>query len=318
MASAQNRSRPPALPRHRPRQDQAEPAQVHLAGRADRAEGQGPGLHPDAADRHPALPLRRQAAGRRRAGRGRRRRPDRARASRNADGERQGRRQAGRARARGRPVARRARRRSSARSCELPRIEPKGKSRSSAQKDRYTGIRRVGPESLRHFKRTYREALRRQIATGTYNPENPIIVPIREDKRYRVWKTEPLPRRNAVIIYMMDVSGSMGDEQKEIVRIETSGSMPGCAASTRASRAATSSTTPSPRGRPRHVLPHARVGRHDDLQRLQAVREDHRGRLSRRREWNIYPFHFSDGDNWSIDDTVHVHRDPEDASSCRT
>ena len=27
--------------------------------------------------------------------------------------------------------------------------------------------------------------------------------------------------RNAVIIYMMDVSGSMGDEQKEIVRIES-------------------------------------------------------------------------------------------------
>ena len=21
-------------------------------------------------------------------------------------------------------------------------------------------------------------------------------------------------------------------------------------------------------------------------------------------EWNIYPFHFSDGDNWSVDDTV--------------
>ena len=26
-------------------------------------------------------------------------------------------------------------------------------------------------------------------------------------------------------------------------------------------------------------------------------------------EWNIYPFHFSDGDNWSVDDTV-------SASSC--
>ena len=21
-------------------------------------------------------------------------------------------------------------------------------------------------------------------------------------------------------------------------------------------------------------------------------------------EWNVYPFHFSDGDNWSVDDTV--------------
>src|SRR5207249_3476256 len=30
-----------------------------------------------------------------------------------------------------------------------------------------------------------------------------------------------LPQSNAVVIYMMDVSGSMGDEQKEIVRIES-------------------------------------------------------------------------------------------------
>jgi uncharacterized sporulation protein YeaH/YhbH (DUF444 family) len=44
---------------------------------------------------------------------------------------------------------------------------------------------------------------------------------VREDIRYRSWKTDPLPETNAVIIYMMDVSGSMGDEQKEIVRIES-------------------------------------------------------------------------------------------------
>ena len=69
---------------------------------------------------------------------------------------------------------------------ELPRIEPKGKQRIIAQKDRYIGIRRAGPESLRHFKRTYRQALRRQITTGTYNPERPLIVPVREDQRYRI------------------------------------------------------------------------------------------------------------------------------------
>ena len=46
-------------------------------------------------------------------------------------------------------------------------------------------------------------------------------MPIRDDKRYRSWRSDPLPQSNAVIIYMMDVSGSMGDEQKEIVRIES-------------------------------------------------------------------------------------------------
>src|SRR5580700_2909540 len=104
---------------------------------------------------------------------------------------------------------------------QLPDIQDKGKSKISNAKDRYTSIRRVGPESLRNFKRTYREALKRQIATGTYSPGNPIVVPISSDKRYRSWKTEAEPVANAVIIYMMDVSGSMGDEQKEIVRIES-------------------------------------------------------------------------------------------------
>src|SRR5690606_3539581 len=104
---------------------------------------------------------------------------------------------------------------------ELPRIEPKGTEKIVTYKDRYTGIRTTGPESLRHFRRTFKQAMRRQIASGSYDPQNPIIVPIRDDKRYRSWRTEPIPHSNAVIIYMMDVSGSMGDEQKEIVRIES-------------------------------------------------------------------------------------------------
>src|SRR5215510_3370680 len=61
---------------------------------------------------------------------------------------------------------------------ELPDIQDKGKSKIINAKDRYTGVRRVGPESLRHFRRTYREALKRQIAMGAYVPEKPVIVPI--------------------------------------------------------------------------------------------------------------------------------------------
>src|SRR5437667_8548562 len=47
----------------------------------------------------------------------------------------------------------------------LPRIEPRGKRNIIAQKDKYTGIRQAGPESLRHFKRTFKRALKRQIAS---------------------------------------------------------------------------------------------------------------------------------------------------------
>src|SRR6185295_2339759 len=49
---------------------------------------------------------------------------------------------------------------------ELPRIQPRGRRTVPVEKVKYSNIRKVGPESLRHFKRTYREALKRQIATG--------------------------------------------------------------------------------------------------------------------------------------------------------
>ncbi|MBL8759262.1 MAG: DUF444 family protein, partial [Phycisphaerae bacterium] len=102
---------------------------------------------------------------------------------------------------------------------QLPRIEPRGQHHLTTIKDKYTGIRPVGPASLRHFKRTYRQALKRQLSLGTYDPANPVIVPIKDDLRYRTWNEVRKPQSNAAIIYMMDVSGSMGDEQKQLVRL---------------------------------------------------------------------------------------------------
>src|SRR6202050_3513145 len=64
----------------------------------------------------------------------------------------------------------------------LPRIEPRGKKNIITTRDKYTGIRQAGPESLRHFKRTFKRALKRQIAAGIYTPAEPIVIPVREDK----------------------------------------------------------------------------------------------------------------------------------------
>ena len=187
---------------------------------------------------------------------------------------------------------------------ELPRIEDRGKSKISNAHDKYSGIRRVGPESLRHFKRTYREALRRMIASGTFTPNNPVVVPLPDDKRYRSWKTITEPVANAVIIYMMDVSGSMGDEQKEIVRIE--------------SFWIDMWLTKQYRGLESRFIIHDAVAREVDRDTFFHTRESGGTMISSAyklcaqmikddypaSEWNIYPFHFSDGDNWSMDDTL--------------
>ena len=104
---------------------------------------------------------------------------------------------------------------------ELPNIQPKSNEKYDQIKNVYRGIRTTGPESLRHNKRTYKAALKRQIFTGEYNPRDPVVIPYKEDRRYRSYKQQKLPNHQAVIIYMMDVSGSMGNEQKEIVRLES-------------------------------------------------------------------------------------------------
>ena len=100
----------------------------------------------------------------------------------------------------------------------LPNIEPKGEDKITSEKYKIKGVSSVGSEALRHFRRGYLRAMKRQISTGTYNPENPLVIPIRDDMRYKALKKIPSPLSNAVLIYMMDVSGSMGEEQKRLVR----------------------------------------------------------------------------------------------------
>ena len=187
---------------------------------------------------------------------------------------------------------------------ELPRIMPRGRRTIPVEKLKYSNIRKVGPETLRHFKRTFRQALRRQIMTGAYDQTRPFIVPVREDRRYRSWRTQPLPQSNAVMIFIMDVSGSMGDEQKEIVRIE--------------SFWIDTWLRSQYKGLESRYIIHDAVAKEVDRDTFFKTRESGGTMISSAyklclkmieddypsSEWNIYPFHFSDGDNWSVDDTV--------------
>lgn len=187
---------------------------------------------------------------------------------------------------------------------ELPRIEPKGQERFETTRLKYTGIRPTGPESLKHVKRTYKRALKRQIASGMYDPKNPVIIPVQTDSVYRSWKEEVKPQHNAVIIYMMDVSGSMGEEQKEIVRIE--------------SFWIDTWLRSQYKGIESRYIIHDAAAREVDRETFFRTKESGGTMISSAyktcwdiirsdyptQEWNIYPFHFSDGDNWSADDTM--------------
>lgn len=96
---------------------------------------------------------------------------------------------------------------------ELPNLQPKDCTDVFKEKLVYNGIRKNGPESLRHTKRTMKNAMMRLIQTGEYDPENPIIIPISDDKRYRSWNVKKIPQSNAAIFFARDWSGSMDDQK---------------------------------------------------------------------------------------------------------
>lgn len=100
---------------------------------------------------------------------------------------------------------------------ELPNLKSKDSSEIFKEKIIYNGLTKTGPESLRHTRKTMRNAILRSMQTGEYNYDNPVIVPIQDDKRYRSWNIKQVPESNAAIFFARDWSGSMGEEKCNIV-----------------------------------------------------------------------------------------------------
>jgi uncharacterized sporulation protein YeaH/YhbH (DUF444 family) len=111
----------------------------------------------------------------------------------------------------------------------------------------------------------------------------------------------PQPQAVAAIIYMMDVSGSMTDEQKEIVRIEAFWIDTWLKAHYQGIETA--------------YIIHDAVAQEVDEHTFYHTRESGGTKISSAyelcdklittryspEEWNVYAFHFSDGDNWGDD-----------------
>ena len=187
---------------------------------------------------------------------------------------------------------------------ELPRIKPRLTSGLEQAVPRYEGISRQGPPSLRDHKRTFREALRRTIAEGTYDEEDPMIVPIKEDFRYRSPRLKPKPKTNAVIFYIIDVSGSMGDLEKSLAR--------------NTAFWADAWIDRQYHGAEKCYIIHDVAAKVVDRETFFTTKESGGTMISSAYQlakeqmanrfppdqWNIYVFHFSDGDNSSKEDNV--------------
>lgn len=100
----------------------------------------------------------------------------------------------------------------------LPPMKPKPNQTFEETKIRYNDISRIGPDSLRHNRRTMYEAMKRLACTGDLQKTHllpgcqipmSLITPINQDKRYRTYQEEKIPTSNAMIFFIRDCSGSM-------------------------------------------------------------------------------------------------------------
>jgi uncharacterized protein len=109
---------------------------------------------------------------------------------------------------------------------QLPNLKKKPNEIYDEVKIKYNKISLIGPESLRHNRRTLMQTMKRQAAEGTLHKtkivpgcKDPvrILQPINEDKRYRQFSEIKLPSSNALVVFARDGSGSMDDAKCEIV-----------------------------------------------------------------------------------------------------
>lgn len=97
---------------------------------------------------------------------------------------------------------------------ELPYLKRKEKEQIEVKEVRFTDVRRKGILSNIDKKRTILENLRRNSRDG--RPEIAGISP--DDLRFKTWEEIVKPQNNAVILAMMDTSGSMGSFEKYCAR----------------------------------------------------------------------------------------------------
>jgi len=185
----------------------------------------------------------------------------------------------------------------------LPNIEPRGTKQIESEASRYSGIRATGPDSLRHFRRSFKNAVKRTIASGAWDADDPRVVPIPDDFRYRSAKASRKPDSSAAVFHMMDVSGSMGREQKEAVRIQAFWIDTWLRRQYENLEVVYIVHDAAARVVDQHTFFHLRESGGTKISSAYELCLSEIAERFRPEDYNLYPFHYSDGDNWSARDT---------------
>jgi sporulation protein YhbH len=180
---------------------------------------------------------------------------------------------------------------------ELPNLEEKRLRELESETVRYTDIRKSGPFANLDKRRTIRENLKRNALSG-HAGFGGIKT---DDLRFKTWERDIKRESNAVVFAMMDVSGSMGSFEKYVsrafyywmvrfLRTRYDNVQIVFIAHHTEAREVTEE----------EFFTRGESGGTKASSAYQLALELLEARY-RPDDWNIYPFHFSDGDNWPSD-----------------
>jgi sporulation protein YhbH len=196
----------------------------------------------------------------------------------------------------------------------LPNLADRGAKQIPSEVMDFNSVARRGLVANLDRKRTILEAMRRnareagQQEDDTEKPTRPKLIIREEDKRFKTWEMVTEPQRNAVIFAMRDVSGSMGEFEAYICRSFYFWML-------RFLRTKYTNCEIV------FITCHTEAKEVDEA-RFFSLGESGGTRMSSAyslcldiinkrynpREWNIYPFLFSDGYNWGDQECVQLVR----------
>src|SRR5690242_12692998 len=175
----------------------------------------------------------------------------------------------------------------------LPNLEQKRQQEMETEAVRFTDVRKKGPLTNLDKKRTIMENMKRNASKG-----DPSFKDIKsEDLRFKVWEPTIKYQSNAVVIAMMDVSGSMGEFEKYIARsfyfwmvrfLRTKYN--------NVKIVFISHHTEAKEVTEEEFFTHGESGGTQVSSAYELALQIIKERFNPE-DWNIYPFHFSDGDN---------------------
>src|SRR5215470_7834439 len=186
----------------------------------------------------------------------------------------------------------------------LPNLEQKRQQEMETEAVRFTDVRKKGPMTNLDKKRTILENIKRNAAKGEAKFKDIKS----EDLRFKVWDPTIKYQSNAVVIAMMDVSGSMGEFEKYIARsfyfwmvrfLRTKYN--------NVKIVFISHHTEAKEVTEEEFFTHGESGGTQVSSAYELALQIIAERFNPD-DWNIYPFHFSDGDNlpWDNERCVHL------------